>query len=480
VIRQLLTESALLVIVSMVCSVVFTAWTGDLLVRLALGTTGPVPFTTHLDGRVLAFTLTVAAFTLLVFGMVPAVRTTHVELGTALKTVLTRGGSRMSLQHCLVVTQVALSLGLLVVAGLLVGTLRNYLHLNLGFAPEHVVSVGISPRASGYGPDRLGTLYRTLVERIQAVPGVHSASVAVCGLAVGCNNTSSGVDIEGYQPLSGERVRLQENEIGLNYFSTVGMRLIEGREFTERDDEHSPKVAVVNQAMVRQYFQGRSPVGRRFGDGRGRFEIVGVVEDARVNRVQQSATPMAFYPIEQLRMYPAAILEVRVVGDPRAMSAEIGRAVAAAGLPVDRLSTLSRQVELNLTQERLVTRLASFFGAVALGLACVGVFGVMSYLVSRRRSEFGIRLALGVTRTRLGVSVLHHTLGLVAVGLAGGVPIALGLSRLLAALLFGITATDSLTIVAAAVLLAFAATGAGLIPAWRAASVDPVVALRSE
>ncbi|PYR34573.1 MAG: hypothetical protein DMF90_16750, partial [Acidobacteria bacterium] len=126
------------------------------------------------------------------------------------------------------------------------------------------------------------------------------------------------------------------------------------------------------------------------------------------------------------------------------------------------------------------TRLASFFGAVALGLACVGVFGVMSYLVSRRRSEFGIRLALGVTRTRLGVSVLHHTLGLVAVGLAGGVPIALGLSRLLAALLFGITATDSLTIVAAAVLLAFAATGAGLIPAWRAASVDPVVALRSE
>jgi predicted permease len=479
VIRQLLTESIVLVMVATVCGIVFAAWTGDVLVRLALGTTGPLPFTTHIDGRVLGFTLMAAVVTVVLFGLAPAFRTTQVELGTALKTTLTRGGSRLSLQQALVVSQVAVSLGLLVAAGLLVGTLRNYLQVNLGFAPEHVLSVWVSPRASGYQPDRLAELYRRVVERVQAVPAVRSASVAACGLVVGCN-TNAGVEIEGYQPQPGERVRVQENEIGLNYFPTVGMRLMEGRDFTERDDERSPKVAIVNQAMARRYFQGRSPLGRRFGDGRGRFEIVGVVGDARVNRVQEPATPMAFYPIEQLMMYPAASLEVRVSGDPQGMLTEVGRAVTAAGLPVDRVSTPSRQIELNLTQETLVARLASYFGALALALVCFGLFGTMSYVVSRRRTEFGIRLALGATRARLGLRVLRDSLGLVAIGLAAGIPAALGLSRVVAGLLFGIATTDLLTFGAAALLLALVATAAGLVPAWRAASVDPLVALRAE
>jgi predicted permease len=378
----------------------------------------------------------------------------------------------MSAQKVLIAAQLALSLILMVTAGLLVGTLQNYLHIDLGFEPEHVMSVWITPRASGFQRDRLSQLYRDLVASVEGVPGVRSASVAVCGLVVGCDD-SSGVDIDGYDLKPGERISLQENQIGLHYFNTVGMRLVEGREFNARDTEGSQQVAIVNRAMVRRYFGGQSPIGRRFGDDRGRFEVVGVVEDARVNRVQDTAKPMAFYPLDQMMRY-VGTLEVRAAGDPQAMSSEVRRAVAEVdrGLPIDRITMLSRQIELNLSQERLVAQLASFFGLLALGLACVGLCGVMSYLVSRRTTEFGIRLALGASSTRLGRSVMYDTLLLTAIGLAVGVPAILAVSRVLAGLLFGITPTDPLTIIGASLILVLVAIVAALIPAWRASRVD--------
>jgi ABC-type antimicrobial peptide transport system permease subunit len=206
-----------------------------------------------------------------------------------------------------------------------------------------------------------------------------------------------------------------------------------------------------------------------------------VVEDARVNRVQDTAKPMAFYSLDQMMGY-VGTLEVRAAGDPQAMSSEVRRAVADVdrGLPIDRITMLSRQIELNLSQERFVAQLASFFGLLALGLACVGLCGVMSYVVSRRTTEFGIRLALGASSARLGRSVMYDTLLLTAIGLAVGVPAILAVSRALPGLLFGITPTDPLTIIGVSLILVLVAIVAALIPAWRASRVDPLVALRSE
>jgi predicted permease len=299
-------------------------------------------------------------------------------------------------------------------------------------------------------------------------------------LANGCQHVS-GITIEGYQPGAGEDLRVQENRISLNYFATTGMRLLEGRDFDDHDRESSPKVAIVNRAMVTRFFPGQNAVGRHFGYGKPDVEIVGVVEDARVNRVQDAPKPMAFYPLGQAPI-DATALDVRVVGDPRLMVSEARRAVADvdANLPVDRVTILSDQVTGSLRQERLIAGLTSIFGILALGLACVGLFGVMSYAVSRRTTEFGIRMALGAERSHVLRSVFREALVIVTYGLVAGIPAALFASWLLSDLVFGVSPTDPTTVSLAALLLAAVAAAASVLPAWRASRVDPMVALRCE
>jgi predicted permease len=338
----------------------------------------------------------------------------------------------------------------------------------------------INPHAVGYSPERLPQLYRNLVARVESVPGVSSASVAMCALASGCQNIS-GIAIDGYQPRAGENVQLQENRVSPNYFATTGMRLVEGRDFDNRDREDTPKVAIVNRTMVQRFFPDRRAVGRRIGYGTPDTEIVGVVEDARFNRIQEAPRPMAFYPLAQMPV-DAAALDVRATGDPRSIVTDVRRAVAEVdgSLPIDRVTILSDQVARGLRQERLIAGLTSIFGILALGLACVGLFGVMSYSVSRRTTEFGIRMALGAERSHVLRSVLRESLAIVTYGLAAGIPAALIASWLLSDLVFGISPTDPTTISIAALLLGAVAAVASLLPAWRASRVDPMVALRQE
>lgn len=483
-IRQLLTESVLLSSIGATLGLFVAHWGSALLVRMAVGVkAGAASIAAGVDTHVLIFTAGLAVGTGILFGLAPAFRLTCVELGAALKadSCNVHGRSRINLNKMLVSSQVALSLLLIVGAGLFGRSLRNLWHLDSGFDRQHLLTVEIDPQSVGYAPAQLGDIFRRLVERLEAVPGVRSAAIAGCGLSNRCLSFEDGLQITGYQAHPGEQMLVQGNVVGPKYFSTVGMQLLEGREFSDRDTDKSPMVAIVNEAMVHRYFAGRRAVGQRFGSGTPDREIIGVVRDARVTSVQQAPVPMAYYFLPQM-MAPAEAIEVKTAADPRWSIAEVRKAAAEAdpNLPIRSVTTLSDQVDDNLNQERLVASLTVVFGGLALGLACCGLYGVMSYVVARRTSELGIRMALGASPHQVLWSVLLESLGLVGLGLALGLLSVVAASKLLSGMLFGLTANDPLTISGAILILLAVAAIAASIPAFQAARVDPLIALRYE
>jgi putative ABC transport system permease protein len=416
------------------------------------------------------------------FGLFPAVRATRVDLEAALRASARGlfGGARFNFQKLLVAAQIALTFVLVVGAAWFTASLRYLTRLSLGYDQDHVVTAWINPQSAGYPEAQLPALHRRLVESVEAIPGVESAAVAMCGLASGCRSTS-GVDIPGYQAAPGENVQLQWNVVGVNYFPTVGMRLLAGRDFTERDTAKSASVAIVNEAAVRRYFSNRNPIGQRFGWGKSQLEIVGIVADARVNSAREAAPPMAFYSLAQSTVYGGA-LEVRVVGDPPTRIREIREAVMNVdrNLPVDSIHTVRTQVDGNFRQDRVITWLAAIFGALALSLACFGIYGAMSYAVTRRTGEMGIRMALGASPPRVFAMVLSESIALLAIGLVAGAPLLFAAARLIASVVLGVDLRDPLIVCGSALVVALAAALAAYLPARRASSLDPVAALRSE
>jgi predicted permease len=480
-IQQLLTESFLLVAVAIGLGLLLARWSSDALVRMALGAVeGPTPFLTGIDGPVLMFAIVLSLITGVGFSLAPALRATRLELGAAMKTAARSAftGSRFSAAKLLVAAQVALSLLVVCGAALFARSLRNLAHQDLGFDRERVLTVWIDPRSAGYGSAQLPALYRRLVERTEAIPGVRSAAVSMCTLSVDCRSTVGGVKIAGYQPSPGEEILIQFNYAGTEYFSTVGMRLLNGRDFNSSDK--GSRFVIVNQATVRRYFANRNPLGQRFGENL-ESEIIGVVQDARVNRVREPAVPMAYHPLEGNLVY-AGGLEVRAVGDPGAIAASVRKALfdVAPDLPIARITPLALQVDRSLNLERMGSVVTSAFGVLALGLACFGLYGVMSYAVSRRTSEIGVRMALGAQPGNVLWTVLREALALIALGLAVGVPAVIVGSRSIAALLYGIQPNDPPTLAATIVILTSVAVFAALWPAWRASRVNPVAALRQE
>jgi len=486
-IRQLLTESFLLASIAAAGGLIFSNGASELLVRATLGsTTGRMPFSTSADLRVLGFTIALSVLTTLLFGLVPAFRATRIDLEGALRAGArgVREGARINIQKLLVVSQMALTLILVVTAIWFSDSLRNLAQVRLGFDKEHVVTVWINPQSAGYPTDQLPQLYRRLVDGTQAVPGVRSAAVAACGLATGCRDISD-IKIAGYEARPGEQVLVQENRIGLNYFSTVGMRLLAGRDFTGRDTNASPGVAIVSEAVARRYFPDSRAIGHRFGytdtGAKADIEIVGIVEDARVNSAREEPPLMAYYPIQQSTVYGGS-LEVRATGDPAARIAEIRKAVTGVdpNLPIDRITVLSEQVSGNMRQDRLIMWLTSTFGLLALGLGCFGLYGVMSYAVARRRGELGIRLALGAPESRLFRMVFSESLALIAAGLLFGLPLVFAVARVVSGILFGVKVNDPLPVALAALALTVTAALTTFFPARRASKVSPGVALRYE
>jgi predicted permease len=478
-IQQLLTESFLLVAVAAGLGLLLAQWASEQLVRMALGVASglPTPLLAGVDRHVLAFTIGLSIATGLLFGLAPAFRATNMELAAVTKGTRI-GRSRFSSAKALVSVQVALSLIVIVGAALFARSLRNLAKVELGFDREHVLTVLINPRSVGYDAAQLPALYRHLVERTDAIPGVRSAVVSMCPLAVECRSSSGGVKISGYQAAPNEDVRIQFNYVGPEYFSTVGMHLVNGRDFNSRDK--GSQFTIVNQATVRRYFADRSPIGQRIGDHL-ESEIIGVVQDARVNRVREEAVPMAYHPLEGNLVY-AGTLEVRAAGDPNAIASDVRKMLnqVAPDLPIDRITPLALQVDRSLSTERMGSVVTSFFGVLALGLACFGLYGVISYAVTRRTSEIGIRMALGARPANVLWTVLREALTLIALGLAAGVPVVIFASHSIAALLYGIEPNDPFTLLTTIGILSSVAAFAALWPAWRASRVNPVAALRHE
>jgi predicted permease len=380
----------------------------------------------------------------------------------------------------LVVVQVAFSLLLVSGAGLLARTLWNLLQMDLGFNREHVLTVRIDPRSAGFTAAQLPSLYAQMVERVRAVPGVQSAGIALSSIAGG-GTISSGINVPGYTPDPRENMSIDENYVDPGYFETVGMRLLDGRDFDARDTERAPRVAVINETMARHYFGARSPIGRHYGYGSTQFEIVGVVRDAKVRGPRSPLRPMAYRPIRQEMDY-ARSLEVRTQGDPRAVASEIRKVIAglAPDLPIQDVATLAERVNRLLAQERLIAELTGLFGFLALLLACIGIYGLISYAVARRIPEMGIRMALGARRASVVWLVLREALILVLIGLVIGIPLVSAAARLVTSLLFGVSPTDPATLAATAVLMLSIAIVAAYLPARRASRVDPMGALRYE
>ncbi|HEV3276676.1 MAG TPA: ABC transporter permease [Terriglobia bacterium] len=494
-IRQLLTETVLLAALGGLVGLVLAFWSTDLLVAFMSSGSDPVHLTVTPDPWVLGFTAAVSILTGILFGLSPALRSTRLDLTPALKESSRepamssgRRARRLGIGRTLVVAQVSLSLLLLVGAGLFVRTLTNLEGVNAGFNERNLLLFGINPTQDGYKGQRLAEFYQELLRRVAAQPGTRSVSMSGATL-IGGGFSSMSTFVQGYPPSQGDKdggVSAYNNDVGPNFFETLGIPLVLGRTINDRDTSAAPKVVVVNQEFARQ-FLGGSPVGRRLGfDGKkssGDYEIVGVVAGAKYDDLRRDVPPTVYMAsLQDPDGLGTMHFEVRTAGDPNQMIPAIRRVAQDmdSNLALFDVRSQVGQIGETLFQERLFARLTGFFGVLALLLGCIGVYGVMAFAVTRRTREIGIRMALGASRREILDMVLRETLLLVAIGIALGVLAALEASRLIASLLFGLKPNDPLTIAGAALLMVAAAVFAGYVPARRASRVDPMVALRYE
>jgi predicted permease len=499
-IRQLLTESMVLAVMGGAAGLLLAVWGSELLLGPASGAGSPIQLDLRPDWRVLAFTLAVSLLTGILFGLIPALLASAVDVNPALKeSAGSQTGSppRQRFSRTLVISQVALSLVLLVGAALLIRSLQNLRAFDAGFERNNVLLLTVAADPAALKTPEIAALGTQVHQRLNALPGVRSASLSRSGLLSG-SATTAPVRVPGSDVNPETDGDVRQNWVSTRYFETLGMKLLLGRDFGSEDTANSPRVAIINETMARHYFGQQSALGkliyfpkldalRRYIpftaqlDSDQAVEIVGVVQDAKYDNLRQRTPRMTYLPWVQGQGRVSAI-EVRTVGNPSAMTEEIRQALKEinSNLVLRSVRTLEDQVNRTLTEERLIAKLLSFFGALALLLACVGLYGLMSYAVVRRTREIGIRLALGGQRAAMLRMILRETMLLVGIGIALGVPGALATTRLVEKYLFGLRPTDPATIVMAALLMLAVATLAGYLPARRASRTDPTVALRNE
>jgi predicted permease len=488
-VRQFLTESLVLALLGGMAGILMAWASSRALVLLLSERREDFGLAPGVDWRVLAFTASVTLVTGIFFGLIPALRATRVNLNDSLRDSgrVTASGSRLNLAKTLVIVQVAFSLMLVAGAGLFLRTLWNLQSVGLGYQREHLLLVTADGVSAGYKGPQLSNLWRDITERLRALPGVQGATYSINGLFSG-SESGDEIDVEGFTPAKENEKGSRFDMVGPQYFSTVGIPMLLGRELSQQDTANSPRVCVINEAFAQRFFAGRNPLGRhitqKFGDKKSVMEVVGVAKNARDHRLRGDIPPRFYIPGDQGMQGPNewGIFEIRTAGDPAQMIAAVRKAILSVNenLPVEGARPLVESVDRTNAQPRMVARLCSIFGLMALLLAATGLYGVLSYSVARRTNEIGLRMALGAGRGRVIRMILRETSVMIAAGVVAGVVFtAIGV-QLVKSRLFGLSALDPTTVLVAVAILGLVALVAGYIPAARAARVNPTQALRHE
>ena len=488
-VRQLLTESVLLAVAGAAAGLFVAKWGMTGLVALISNPSSPIALDLSLNPRVLAFTALVATVTAMIFGLIPAWRGTRISPQAAMKAQgrgVAEGHARFTFGKSLVVAQVALSLTLLVGAGLLVGSLRNLRTMDPGFTAEGVLVVEAGFGRTGIPAEQRPQLRRDLLARVRGMPGVRGAALADL-TPVGGSSWNNEIHVEGYVPKKERDNLFWFNEVSDGYFATMETQLLAGRDFDATDVVGSPKVAIVSQTVADRVFGGASPIGRQYRTRQGDsfsepYLIVGVVEDAKYQSLRETSSGTIFLATSQNATPSSGItMVIRSSGAPLDLVPPIKQVLAGIHRSHSvEFDTLERQLAQSLRRERMLAVLSGIFGAVALALSMLGLYGVMAYTVARRRNEIGVRIALGADSPRVLRMVLGDVTRVVLIGVVIGAAGALASGKLVSAFLFGVAPGDLRVFGMAALVLLTVALAAGLIPAWRASRVDPVSALRED
>jgi predicted permease len=487
VIRQLLAESAVLAFFGAIAGLLVSVWTSSLLVQSIPGEGGLSGLNSSLDLRTVAFTFALAIIAGIGFGLLPAIQSTRPNVYPTLKD---QGGSviggfgQVRSRQALVVVQVAMSLLLLVGAGLFTRSLINLRKLDPGFRTQNLVLFLVDASRNGYPQPRIHQLYEDIQQRLASVPGASSAAWADIVLLSG-DNSQNSISVQGYAPKPDEDMSPHFARVSPGFFATLGIPIVLGRDFTPQDRLGAHKVAVVNEAFARRFFGNENPLGRMFGyarDHQNDVEIVGVVKDGKYDSLRNEKQSMVYVPYLQEDALGEMSAYIRTAAPPETLMPALRAEIAKIdpSLAIWDLRTMESQVNESLFAERLIAILCACFGALATLLASIGLYGVMAFSVARRTREIGIRMALGAGRGRVLAMVLKEVGWMCLAGVSVGVPLAIALSRYLISQLYGVTPTDSLTLVFASVTMIFVSLIAGFIPARRAATVDPTIALRYE
>jgi predicted permease len=488
IIRQLLTESLLLALAGGALGIAFAAAANRVLLGMISRGSDSIPLDVSLNLRLLAFTFAVTVCTALLFGTLPALRATRLQLVESLKSGrgASTAASRSPLAKILVISQVALSLVLMVAACLFLRTLVNLNRVDAGFNKENVLRLDIDSDITGYKSDdpRLKLLFKQIEDRVNALPGVKAASFSAFTFGEGSWNT--GIRVPG-MPVNRD-ANVNHNIIGNAYFATMQIPILAGRAFGPQDTPTSLHVAIISERMARTLFPAGSPIGHTYFIGSDdsletpqEVQVIGVARDVKLHSLERPVGYIDYLPYTQ-REWGFGNFEVRYSGNFSSISNQVQQAIHAIDrrLPVTHITTLDAQVARSFTNETIIAELSAFFGLMAVFLSCIGLYGLMSYLVGRRTGEIGIRMALGASRSEVAWQVLREIALLLIAGIVIGLPLTLSGIRLVRNLLYGLSGTDPFSLMAATALLLFAGMAAGYLPARKASSVDPVVALRDE
>jgi putative ABC transport system permease protein len=486
-IRQLLGESCLLAMFGGIGGILVAHWTLNLMAALLPAEALDI-VRLEIDPRVMLFAAGLALGTGLLFGLFPALHSTRPDLVSALKGQSGQpSGARAAARFrtSLATAQIALSMALLVSAGLFTRSLFNVSRVNLGLTADHVIMFRVSPEQNGYKPEQSRQLFERMEDELAALPGVKSVTASTVPLLSG-SNWGNNVAVEGFRAGPDTDTNSRYNELAPGYFASLGIPLVAGRDFTRGDAPGAPKVAIVNEAFAKKFNLGREAVGKRIGDEGGAgpltMEIVGLARNAKYSEVKNEIPPQFFTPYRQDERIGSLVFYVQTAGEPEPFMANIPKALAKLdpNLPVENLRTLPQQVRDNVFLDRFISVLATAFACLATLLAAVGLYGVLAYTVSQRTREIGLRMALGAAPARVRAMVLRQVGVMVIVGGVIGLAAAVGVGQLAQSLLFELKGSDPAVLAAAAATLALVALAAGFIPAHRASRVDPMSALRYE